>query len=294
MTALIKDVRTCIPAKMPPHESTRPEQSHISASQLRLYADCPLAWRLFRTQRPEFTPAALVFGSAFHAAAELFYQARLEGQKAQLQDLITAYDLKWSQHRTPQNGKQPIPIQFSAKSDETTLRDTAVRMLECFLTHAEANIGEVIAVEEEFEVEMAPGLPVLKGRVDLIEVRKDMSGNRVLCLVDFKTAAKRIGTADIDRDQLDLYAIAMRQTGLLEQVGLPLVLRVDAVTKVKAPEIIPITVAPNPDNEKRVVAKAREMWKAMSSGVCYPAPSWRCSSCGHRSLCGKWPDLGQA
>ena len=276
-----------------PHENRSLDQPHISASQLRSYSGCPLAWRLSRTHRPEHVSSTLIFGSAFHAAAEKLYQLRLEGKVAAHQDLMDAYDAVWTRHFDTTDGRVPIPVRFSAKSDMLTLRQTASRMLEAFLIHAGQNMGEVIAVEEPFEIELASDLPVLKGRIDLIEIRAGMSGNRYLHLTDFKTAAKRMDDDDIDRDQLHLYAIAARNTGLLEQIGLPLVLRVDVILKTKTAEVIPMTVSPDKESEARVVAKARQIWKSMSSGVCYPSPSWMCSGCGHKTLCAKWPDIGE-
>ena len=277
-----------------PYKATRPDQPYISASQIRSYSSCPLAWRLSRTHHPEHVSAALIFGSAFHAAAELFYQKRLEGKMAGFDDLMCAYDNKWLEHDKPKDDKPPLPVKFSSKTDPVTLRQTAIKMLEAFLAHAEANVGEVIAVEEEFLIQMAPGLPALKGRIDLIEIRGDSSGGKYINLVDFKTAAKRMNPEDVDRGQLGLYAIAMRETGLLEQLRLPLVLRVDVVTKTKDPEVIPIPITPNCYNENRVIAKAREIWKCMSAGVCYPNPGWQCAGCGYKTLCNKWPNIPEA
>jgi CRISPR/Cas system-associated exonuclease Cas4 (RecB family) len=274
-----------------PHKTTRHDQPHLSYSQLKSYAGCSLAWRLSRTHRPEHVSAALVFGSAFHAAAEKLYQARLEGNTATHRELMDAYQAVWTKHFDATDGREPAPIRYSAKSDLPTLHQTASRMLEAFLIHAEQNMGEVIAVEEPFEIELAPDLPVLKGRIDLIEIRTGTSGNRYLHLADFKTAAKRMDEGDLDRDQLALYAAAARKTGLLEQIGLPLILRVDVILKTKTAEVIPITVSPDRANEARVVAKARQIWKAMSAGVCYPAPGFQCANCGYRTLCGKWPDI---
>ena len=295
MTAIIQNThlktRTLESA---PHKTARHEQPHLSYSQLKSYAGCSLAWRLSRTHRPEHVSAALVFGSAFHAAAEKLYQARLEGKTATHQELMDAYHAIWARHFDATDGHEPVSIRYSVKSDLPTLHQTASRMLEAFLTHAEQNMGEVIAVEEPFEIELAPDLPVLKGRIDLIEIRTGTSGNRYLHLADFKTAAKRMDEGDIDRDQLTLYAIAARKTGLLEQIGLPLVLRVDAALKTRTSEIIPITVAPDRANEVRVAARARQIWKAMSAGVCYPAPGFQCAGCGYKTLCGKWPDIPEA
>lgn len=274
-----------------PHKSGHQDQPHISASQLRSYSGCPLAWRLSRTHRPEHVSAALIFGSAFHAAAEKLYQLRLEGKTATHQELMDAYEAVWNKHLNATDGQEPIPIRFTAKSDVLTLHQTASRMLEAFLIHAEQNMGEVIAVEEPFEIELAPDLPILKGRIDLIEIRTGTSGNRYLHLSDFKTAAKRMDKNDVDRDQLHLYAIAARKTGLLDQIGLPLVLRVDAVLKTKAAEIVPITISPDKAGEARVVAKARQIWKSMAAGICFPSASWRCGDCGYRKQCGQWPEI---
>ena len=274
-----------------PHKTTCPDQPHISASQLRTYAGCPLAWRLSRTYRPKHVSAALLFGSAFHAAAEKLYQSRLEGKTATHQDLMDAYHAVWTNHFEATDGQEPVPIKYSAKSDLPALHQTASRMLEAFLIHAAQNMGEVIAVEEPFEIELVPDLPVLKGRIDLIEVRTGTSGNRYLHLSDFKTAARRMDEGDVDHDQMHLYAIAARKTGLLDQIGLPLVLRVDAVLKTKSAEVIPITISPDKASETRVVAKAQQIWKSMSAGICFPATSWRCGDCGYRWLCAKWPDI---
>lgn len=282
--------RTVLSHERPPHKSTSmQDHPHISASQFKSYAGCPLAWRLSRTQRPAHVSAALVFGSAFHAAAERYYQMRLEGKEAKFQDLLEAYDANWTERGAA--GENPIPVKFPAKIDPVSLRQTAIRMLEAFLVHANANPGEVIAVEEPFEIELAPGLPVLQGRIDLVEIRTSPSGGKTLQLADLKTAAKRMSENDIDRDQLNLYAIAARRTGLLEQFGLPLVLRIDSVTKSKTSEVIPITIVPNRSEEARIIAKARELWKGMSAGICFPNASWRCPECGYRDLCAKWPDL---
>ena len=283
-------LKTPISPESAQHKTAHHAPQHISASQLKSYAGCPLAWRLSRTHRPEQVSASLLFGSAFHAAAERFYQMRLEGKDATFIDLIEAYDAKWLERTNTGDGTPPPPVKYSAKAGPEELRDTAGRMLEAFLAHAATHVGEVIAVEEDFLVPMAPGLPALKGRIDLVEIRRDEAGDRCLHIVDFKTSSKRMGSGDINRDQMDLYALAIRQTGLLDELRLPLTLRIDVVTKTKISEVTPITIVPDMRNEKRVIAKAREIWKCMSAGVCYPSAGWYCAGCGYKTLCGKWPD----
>ena len=165
-------------AERTPHNTTRPEQPHISASQLRSYSGCPLAWQLSRTRRPEYVSAMLVFGSAFHAAAEHFYQQRLEGKTAIFTDLLEAYDAKWKERDNTESGTPLPPVKYFTKADPVELPQTAARMLEAFLTHATACVAETSAVEEEFRIQMAPDLPTLQGRIHLIETRRDASGER--------------------------------------------------------------------------------------------------------------------
>ncbi len=102
-------------------KTARPDPQHISASQLKSYSGCPLAWRLSRTHRPEHVSASLVFGTAFHAAAERFYQMRLEGKTATFQDLMEAYDAKWRERTEPGDGTPPPPVKYSAKAGSEAL-----------------------------------------------------------------------------------------------------------------------------------------------------------------------------
>jgi putative RecB family exonuclease len=162
-------------------------------------------------------------------------------------------------------------------------------MLAAFLAHSADGKAEVIAVEEPFGVELAPGLPLVKGRIDLIEIRTGDDGDKHVAIVDLKTSARRQEADGIEREQLDLYALAMRRSGFLGQLGLPLELRVDVVTKTKAPEVIPLRLRPDPGNEARLAARAREVWRGMAADICYPAPSWHCADCGYKSACGRWP-----
>lgn len=197
-----------IPYPIPPHGALQHQQDHISYSQLSAYAACPLQWRFSRTRDPEFIPASRVFGAAFHAALERYYKARLHGKTTRLPDLMEGYDRTWMDYLHGFNSKPPVPIRHSAKSDPFMLRQTATRMLETFLAQPESINGDVVAVEEEFVIKIAPDLPLVKGRIDLAKTHTDSSGMRWLALIDFKTSAKRLTADDICRDQLDLYGMA--------------------------------------------------------------------------------------
>ena len=261
---------------------------HRSFSQIKKYAACPLQWRLSREYEPAFTPAGLVFGSGFHAAVEAFYRARMAGRVTGLDELLNAFALHWAKETSA--GKPPV--RFTAKLENADgMLDLAARMLAVFL--ASVRSGEVVAVEEPFAVTIAPDLPSVVGRMDLVEVRQDDDGIHRLHLVDLKTATRRPTVDALDADQLLLYALAAEQAGWAESLGLPLALRFDVVTKkATTPEFVCVPVTATRHDSTRLVEKIRQIDHAMRSGVCYPAPSWACASCGYTaSQCTEWPEL---
>jgi len=254
---------------------------HLSASQLRTYADCSLRWFLSRHYRPECVCAGLVFGTAVHQALQIVHDAHLAGIKPSIDVLLEAYDSTWA--------RQETPVEFG-KDDAGTLRDLATRMFQMILQDLQP--GTVIAVEEPFECHLAEGLPPLVGYIDLIEIRNDPEHGERLHLVDWKTAARRpSGPEDMDPDQLTFYALAAQRTGLLAQFHLPFVLEYRVLTKTRVPEIITVPIVPDHHDAMRLSEKARACWQGMSSQVCFPRPSWQCSGCGYQTLCHEWPDL---
>ena len=275
----------------------KPGDAHLSHSQVRAYAGCSLAWYLSRRYQPEFVAASLVFGSSIHAAINSFYQGRLEGRDVSQEDMLTAFSAHWSDEIVGKNSRTPtatpVPVKFTSKEeDEAGMRALAERVLGAFL--ASVQPGEVVAVEEPFEVTLASDLPPVKGRIDLLEIREDADGVRRLHLVDFKTSARRPTGEDIDADQLLLYALAADEIGWPDDLGLPLALRFDYLTKVKAPELISVPVANTRHGLARFVEKVRQCWRGVRAEVVFPSPSWRCSGCGYSRACGRWPALESA
>ena len=266
--------------------SPRFPEPHLSYSQAKAFTNCPLQWRLSREYPPTFVPASRVFGGGVHAAVEAFHRARRVGAEATMDHLLDAYDRHWERETSAKG----LPVRFTAKlEDAAGMRELAGRMLGAFV--AATRPGEVVAVEEPFVVELAPGLPPVVGRIDLVEIRTTHDGVRRLHLVDFKTAARRPAAEDLDNNQLVLYMLAAQQKGWEESLGLPLAMEFRCITKAKQPEVVTVPVTATPRDAARFVATMRQRHQAMRSGACYPAPSWTCSACGHASLCRAWPNL---
>ena len=249
---------------------------HLSHSQIRTYATCSLKWWYSRQYTPEFVPSALVFGKAWHAAVERYYQINLEGRPATLTALVGAFMDEYA--------RESGDIRYGAK-EELPSTEQVSRMLEVFLNSVTP--GRVIAIEQEVRCSLGEGMPELLGYIDLIEL-VEREGKYFLHLVDFKTSA-RSPQESPEPDQLLLYAYAARQTGILAEFAVPLVLRYDYMVKTKEPKYLSLSVEPDETATARVLAKFRECWRGMRERVVYPCPGWQCAGCGYHPRCGKWP-----
>ena len=216
--------------------------------------------------------------------------ARLEGRGVVLEDLTTAFSKYWAEELAGQHGHAPAPLKFTAKDEnEENLRALAERMFAAFLEYQGSRTSEVIAIEENFRIEVGDDLPPLVGKIDLISIEPDAAGHRTLCLTDFKTAAKKPSLDDLGADQLQLYGRAAVGIGLVNAFRLPLALRYLVITKVKNPEVISVPVESTPRAWNRLREKIRQTWRGMSAGVVFPSGGWRCASCGYGARCAAWP-----
>ena len=269
----------------------RATPDHLSWSQCKAFAACPLQWWLSRRFAPKSVASGLMFGSGFHAAVEAYYRAQLQGEALALPDLLAAFDRHWAGELDGRQGRAALPIQWSAKEEDAAgARELAERMLAAFLEERERRPSLVVAVEEPFRIVIGPDVPPLVGRIDLLEIRIDDDGIRRLHVVDWKTAAKRPSPSEIGSDQLHLYAMAASDMRFVRELNLPLALRVEVVTKTKRPEVVTLAVEHSPKDVARLAETIRHYWRAMSAGVHYPVSGWRCSGCGHAARCASWPE----
>lgn len=278
MTAFPTPARATIP-KLPDLRiiPNAQKQAHLSYSQVRSYATCSLKWWFSRRYEPEFVPAALVFGKAWHAAVERYYQLHLEGHPHTMTTLLEAF---FTEYR-----KEAKPIQYG-KTDAAPAEEQIAAMLQAFL--AVAAPGKVIAIEQEVRCSLGDDLPELLGYIDLVEALPEPKGGYALHLVDFKSCARDPGDS-LDGDQLLLYAWAVRQTGLLAEFQLPLRLRFDYITKTKVPQAGCVPVEIQESAIQRILAKIRQCWRGMRQEIVYPCPGWQCAGCGYKTRCGRWP-----
>jgi putative RecB family exonuclease len=254
-------------------------RDYLSWSAISTFRTCPLKYwfRYVAGMLEEFVSSALVFGTGIHAAIESFYRAELAGEaKPDVDQLMFAYRSAWLPH-------DPEAIQFGSSETRASLDALAAKMLTAFLASPAASIqGRVLGVEEEIRGMLVEGVPDLYGRIDLVTEDEDR-----LVLTDFKTSRAKWSSeqAEDASEQLLLYS---KLAGELSP-GKRLVTRFLVLTKTKEPVIEEHLGEVIPDRMARTMASVERVWRAITSGNFYPAPSVvGCAACGYRKACEEW------
>jgi putative RecB family exonuclease len=254
-------------------------RDYISWSAISTFRTCPLKYkfRYIDGLPEESVSSALVFGTGIHTAVEQHYQAQLAGDpKPDLDALLFAYRSAWLPH-------DPDAIQFGSKETRESLDDLASRMLAAFLSSPAASVqGRVLGVEEEIRGMLVEGVPDLYGRVDLLTEDSDS-----LVITDIKTSRGKWSKEQVEDsgEQLLLYShLASEITP-----GKKIATRFLVLTKTKEPVVEEHVREVEPVAVKRTLVGVERVWRAIESGVFYPAPStMNCSGCGYRAACRAW------
>jgi putative RecB family exonuclease len=254
-------------------------RDYLSWSAISTFRQCPLKYRFrYIDGLPEESvSAALVFGTGIHSAVEQHYQALLSGDpKPDLDALLFAYRSAWLPH-------DPEAIQFGSTETRASLDALASRMLAAFLNSPAASVqGRVLGVEEEIRGTLIEGVPDLYGRVDLLTEDSDS-----LVITDIKTSRGKWSAEQVEDsgEQLLLYSHLASEIS----PGKKIATRFLVLTKTKEPVVEEHVREVEPGNVKRTLAGVERVWRAIESGVFYPAPStMNCSGCGFRKTCAAW------
>jgi putative RecB family exonuclease len=270
------------PASTNPANETAREltgRDYISWSAISTFRTCPLKYKFRYVDGlpEESVSSALVFGTGIHTAVEQHFQAILSGDpKPDLDALLFAYRSAWLPH-------DPEVIQFGSSETRASLDALAARMLTAFLNSPAASVhGRVLGVEEEIRGTLIAGVPDLYGRVDLLTEDTDS-----LVITDIKTSRSRWSAEQVEDsgEQLLLYS----QLASEISPGKKIATRFLVLTKTKDPVVEEHVREVEPAAVKRTLAGVERVWRAIESGVFYPAPSaMNCSGCGYRAACRAW------
>jgi putative RecB family exonuclease len=254
-------------------------RDYVSWSAISTFRQCPLKYkfRYIDGLPEESVSSALVFGTGIHSAVEQHFQAILSGEeKPDVDRLMFAYRSAWLPH-------DPHTIQFGSTETRASLDALAGKMLAAFLKSPAASVqGRVLGVEEEIRGVLVEGIPDLYGRVDLLTE----DDNR-LVITDIKTSRGEWSAEQVEDsgEQLLLYSHLASEIS----PGKKIATRFLVLTKTKEPVIEEHVRDVGLGNVKRTLAGVERVWRAIESGVFYPAPStMSCSTCGYRAACRAW------
>jgi putative RecB family exonuclease len=254
-------------------------RDYLSWSAISTFRTCPLKYkfRYIDGLPEESVSSALVFGTGIHSAVEQHFQSILSGEEQpDVDQFMFAYRSAWLPH-------DPDAIQFGSSETRASLDTLASKMLTAFLNSPAASVqGRVLGVEEEIRGVLVEGVPDLYGRVDLLTEDADR-----LVVTDIKTSRGKWSPEQVEdsSEQLLLYSHLASEIA----PGKKIVTRFLVLTKTKEPvieehvrEVVPAAV-------KRTAAGVERVWRAIESGVFYPAPSTvGCAGCGYRAACRVW------
>lgn len=239
--------------------------SHLSYSQISLYLECPLKYKLvyLEAETDGLRPAAVVFGKAVHRALAGFYRDAMDGEPFRLAGLLASFADAW------EDECDRCEVAFREGEDYESLLALGQGMLRAFARSARPQ--RVIGVELPFEfrlehpfTDQETSVPI-RGVIDLVE--EDQNGT--LWVVDHKTAARAYSDKQVAGDlQLLIYAAAVRQLDVVK--GRDVMLRFDVLIKAKRPRFLQYRTQRDERDVARLFEIVEGVWKAIEAEAFYP------------------------
>jgi putative RecB family exonuclease len=262
---------------------------HISQSQIFTYLNCSLRYFLnyVRGLPPECISIALFFGSAIHAAIEMYYRSlKNSGHAEPLEAIIGRFedclglDLDHAD----------VPILFKKDMPD---RDGAMAMgkaiLKAFYESVDLKGMEIVGVELPLSATLYTdeGQPTdfkLIGVIDLLL----MDENRELIVVDNKTAAKPMAQSTADDDnQMTAYSYLLASNKFVFPTA-PLKCRFDLLRKLKKPKVEYVYTSRTAADRKRFAKISNAVLAGIDAKTFIPARSWMCGDCAYKKPCQNW------
>lgn len=169
----------------------------ISFSRIDSFDTCPLQYNYrYNLRIPAQDSPALIMGDAVHKTLKEFYQNQLSADKRlAFSDLLKLLESNWH------------PEGFASKKHASESKKQVVKMLKKFYDQAfnYNKIGQVMALEQPFNIKIAPNLSI-KGVIDRIDnIEKDR-----IEVIDYKTGSRIPSQKEVDNNlQLTIYALAI-------------------------------------------------------------------------------------
>ncbi len=245
------------------------EPLRLSYSQVATWLRCPklYAYRYVEKAEPEKVGMALLLGGAVHDAIGAEAQRRLEGSTGGLDYALRSFrEMLLCKVDHPE-----APVDLGEKGLVEHL-ESGEGLVRAYFEHGP--VGEVQAVEQDFEQELGPGVR-LAGVIDFV-----VRGENGPEVVELKTSARSWSELQARLSlQGALYASALGEEG-----AVPVTYRV--LVKTRAPKVQELRVEPDPEWSAAVQQTVLEVAGGIRSG-CFPRnPSpMTCAGCAYFRQC---------
>jgi RecB family exonuclease len=236
---------------------------HVSPSALTSFDDCGLKWFLERSGAQDSDSTAQLLGVAIHFIAS---------------QLFTKPDLTLEQGIAQLTAAWPVVDQNVGWVKTQQLQE-ATAMLERFFEWHHANPRELVAVEEDFSLQI--GRAMLSGSVDRLE--RDRNSGRYF-VVDLKTGAAVTKEAAREHKQLAAYQLGVVAGGFPD---LPADAQSDGagLLFVKKTTGKNETINQPPIDPEVVSLEIQNAAEGMAAATFHAVINKRCGVCSIRALC---------
>jgi CRISPR/Cas system-associated exonuclease Cas4 (RecB family) len=247
-------------------------------SSLKEYLACPRKFRLRRIDKllPDYRPAALAFGTAFHEAIALGLFQHSLGDSVTGE--VVYAKLRDSLHR--QIHSDETPVLYQDDETEDGLVDKGIEMVAAFWQQMPLPDG-VIGIEKRFSIELhdpetGEVLPPLVGSID---AAVEVQGRPVVW--ELKTGKQRWSEDQLLHDfQATAYQRAFRA-----EYGVNPGLLLGVVTKTRQPTVQLSRLRRGAADERELLETASSICRAVEAGVDHRVRSWACKSCEYAGAC---------
>lgn len=237
------------------------DELRLSASKIKTYLECPLQFKFAHVlQVPQPPRTYFDLGTAVHAVAQHLTEMQKEGTEPTEELAFEILAREWNSNA------------FQSETQENQQKEKAKEMLRTYLRWHSANQNRPVAVEQEFQLEIA-GV-IFNGVIDRVEQRPD-GGYEV---VDFKTGNVYENSRSVREDpQMNIYALGVQK----EYGQLP---KKASLFYLKHDEIVPYEVSSS--QVEKVKEAIEEKTRAILSEQFDATPGYQaCRKCAYRDIC---------
>ncbi|MFC1711158.1 ATP-dependent helicase [Patescibacteria group bacterium] len=241
--------------------------TYLSYSQLETFKRCPLQYKYkYILQIPTPVFAAASFGTSLHNTLKDFY-VEVKNQKFPSQrDLFRCLKNNWQKEG------------YTSKSHEKDMLKKAKNLLTSFYEKSFNKTDMPLALEQNFNVKVSPGLKV-GGRID----RLDKLKNGKIEIIDYKTG-KVMTQKEVDKSiQMTVYTLAVTDPGIYNKKPRDIIL---SFYFLKTSQKFSTTRSTK--DLKKIKKTIMSLKQEIETSDFLPKPSFLCDFCDYKLLCPAW------